>query len=538
MDSDANPHDSPYAGAIEHPGLDIPVSSEVAREIARAEGLFAQAERMRLRPGKRFADVESALREKLLSLQARLRDSDFNVLILLAGVDGAGKGDLANLLNTWMDPRGIVTRAYGPLSDEESERPEFWRYWRDLPAHGEIGVFLSSWYSRPLLDHVYGESGVEELESHIEEIRALERTLANDGTLILKFWMHLGHTAQKQRLEVLEADPLSRWRVSRKDWEHWTMYDRFVRTGAQLIEGTNTDDAPWHIIDGSDWQLRSLAVGRLIRRTLRERLKRADRSRDSGCDPSDDEPPESQRSRRVVSVLSSLDLDQVLERKEYSTELKRIQGRLNHLHRLARERGRSTILVFEGWDAGGKGGAIRRIVPAMDMRDVRIISVAAPTDEENRHHYLWRFWRHLSRAGKLTIFDRSWYGRVLVERVEGFASNEEWSRAYDEINEFEASLTDSGIILAKFWLHISPEEQDRRFRARELVPHKRWKLTEEDWRNREQWSAYEESVDDMVRLTNRPNAPWILVEGNDKRFARVKVLRALCGVMETALGEQ
>jgi polyphosphate:AMP phosphotransferase len=549
MNRDANSDDSMWTGAVEHPGLDIPISSDVAREVERAESLFAEAVKSHVVSKKEYNQAETDLRAELLEVQTRLRDADFNVLVLFAGVDGGGKGELANLMNYWMDPRGIVTRAYGDESEEEAERPRYWRYWRDLPERGQIGVFLSAWYSRPLLDRVYGESTPEQFETQLEMIRALERTLAEDGTLILKFWMHLGLEDQKRRLETLEADPLNRWRVTRKDWEHWTMYDRFVRTGARIIEGTGTEVAPWNIVDGSDWRFRSLSVGRMIRDALETRLdamdarRQADGETDVAAETSAAEAEASaiavtgaNRPVRVVSVLSGLDLQRSLDKKDYRAELKRLQARLNRLHRLARDRGRSTILVFEGWDAAGKGGAIRRIVPALDMRDVRVISIAVPTDEEYEHHYMWRFWRHLSRAGKVTIFDRSWYGRVLVERIEGFATPDEWMRAYQEINEFETALVDHGIVLAKFWVHISQDEQDRRFRAREEVPYKRWKLTEEDWRNRRQWSAYEEAVDDMVRLTSKPYAPWILVEGNDKRFARVKVLRSVCDVLSDALG--
>ena len=528
MNRDTNSNSPMWTGAVE-----------------QAESVFAGAVNRHVVSRKEYNEVEIGLRAELLEVQTRLRDADFNVLVLFAGVDGGGKGELANLLNYWMDARGIVTRAYGGETEEEAERPRYWRYWRDLPAVGQIGVFLSAWYSRPLLDRVYGESTPEEFEVQLETIRALERTLGDDGTLILKFWMHLGLEAQKRRLETLEADPLNRWRVTRKDWEHWTMYDRFVRAGAHIIRGTGSDVAPWHIVDGSDWRYRSLTVGRMLRDTLQARLDEIDARGQANGDPSAAAEPdaaaqpgaEADRPVRVVSVLSGLDPERSLGKKEYKTELKRLQARLNRLHRLARERRRSTILVFEGWDAAGKGGAIRRVIPALDMRDVRIISIGVPTDEEDEHHYLWRFWRHLSRAGKVTIFDRSWYGRVLVERIEGFATPEDWHRAYREINEFEAALVDHGIVIAKFWVHISPEEQDRRFQAREEVPYKRWKLTEEDWRNRSRWSAYEEAVDDMVRLTSQPHAPWILVEGNDKRFARVKVLGSVCDVLAEALGE-
>ena len=366
---------------MEHPGLDIPISSDVAREVKQAESLFSEAVKSHVVSKKEYNQAETDLRAELLEVQTRLRDADFNVLVLFAGVDGGGKGELANLMNYWLDPRGIVTRAYGDESEEEAERPRYWRYWRDLPERGQIGVFLSAWYSRPLLDRVYGESTPEQFETQLEMIRALERTLAEDGTLILKFWMHLGMEDQKRRLETLEADPLNRWRVTRKDWEHWTMYDRFVRTGARIIEGTGTEVAPWHIVDGSDWRFRSLTVGRMIRRHDSRPIstrwtpgvkwmgrrprprKRAPRMR----------TPERRRAGLSVwcrSCRGSI-LQRSIEKKDYRAELKRLQARLNRLHRLARDRGRSTILVFEGWDAAGKGGAIRRIVPALDMRDVR-----------------------------------------------------------------------------------------------------------------------------------------------------------------------
>ena len=238
---------------------------------------------------------------------------------------------------------------------------------------------------------------------------------------------------------------------------------------------------------------------------------------------------------RPVTVLSALDTGKTIEKKTYREELIRLQARLNRLYRVARERGRSTILVFEGWDAAGKGGAIRRITPALDSRDYQIVSIAAPTEEENDHHYMWRFWRHLPGAGRFLIFDRSWYGRVLVERLEGFATQDEWLRAYEEINDFEAQLVTHGSIVVKYWVHITREEQDRRFKAREETPYKRWKLTDEDWRNRERWKAYEVAVDDMVRLTGTPIAPWYLIEGNDKRYARVRVLDILCDALDRAL---
>ncbi|MBT8461601.1 MAG: polyphosphate kinase, partial [Gemmatimonadetes bacterium] len=383
-----------------------------------------------------------------------------------------------------------------------------------------------------LLQRVYGETTDAELEAQLDEINAFERTLAEDGYLFLKFWMHLGRDAQRERFEALESDPLQRWRVTRKDWEHWTMYDRFIRYSGYIIQRTDTEWAPWQIVEGADANHRSLTVGEALRDRIGERFE--DRAVTAGDDDGEDEGPIG-TELRPVTVLSALDTDKTIDKSTYRDELVRLQARLNRLYRVARERGRSTILVFEGWDAAGKGGAIRRITPALDSRDYQIVSTAAPTAEENDHHYMWRFWRHLPGAGRFLIFDRSWYGRVLVERVEGFADQDEWLRAYEEINDFEAQLVEHGSIVVKYWIHITREEQDRRFQAREETPYKRWKLTDEDWRNRERWQAYDVAVDDMVRLTGTPIAPWHLIEGNDKRYARVRVLDILCDALDRAL---
>ena len=201
--------------------------------------------------------------------------------------------------------------------------------------------------------------------------------------------------------------------------------------------------------------------------------------------------------------LANVDLSTRLSPESYERKLPRLQGELRELARLAYEHGRPAVLVFEGWDAAGKGGSIRRMTEALDARQFRVVPVAAPTDEERAHHYLWRFWRHVPRDGRITVFDRSWYGRVLVERVEGFAAEAEWRRAYDEINEFELQLVSHGTALVKFWLHLSPEEQLRRFSEREVVPWKQHKLTGEDWRNRERWQDYLAAVNDMLVFTDR-----------------------------------
>ena len=488
-----------------------------------------------------YREREPVLRGELLDAQNRLRASAaFPVIVVFAGVDGAGKGQTVNLLNTWMDPRWLVTRAFGDASDEEQERPEYWRFWRALPPRGRIGLFLSSWYSRPVLDRVYRRMSSNAYEHCLNRIVEFEQALAEDGALILKFWMHLGKEAQHTRLKKLEKDPTLRWKVDAFAWKHWRKYDAFITTAEHTIRQTNRGDAPWMIVEGADARYRSLTVGTAIRDAVIKRLDAAAEATSAARARAD--TPAAGRARRVSSgvttILSNLDMTKQVAPAKAEERLDRYQGRLNLLERQAGAAGISTILVFEGWDAAGKGGAIRRVTSALEARQSQVIPIAAPTDEERAHHYLWRFWRHLSRAGRFTIFDRSWYGRVLVERVEGFATERAWMRAYAEINQFESQLIEHGIVLVKFWLHITQDEQLRRFKEREATPHKRWKLTDEDWRNRERWGAYALAVNDMIERTSTGDAPWTLVEANDKQYARVKVLKTVCDRLERAVAHR
>jgi polyphosphate kinase 2 (PPK2 family) len=523
--------------------------------------MFRTAELGRTVSKDEFHDAAPVLRAGLLDAQQHLRSAPFPVILVFGGVDKGGKSETINLLNEWMDPRWLITRAYGAPSDEMVERPEYWRYWRDLPPKGRTGLFLSCWYSRPLIDRVFGRTSEADFDETLDRIIAFEQCLADDNALILKFWMHLGKKAQQERLTKLEKNPLTRWRVTQSDWDHWHMYESFVAAAERLIMRTSTGKAPWQIVEGYDKRYRSLTVGQAVLEGIRRHCEDIDlhhqviaerkaRSRPSVTATNDATAAQASEgagsmpiaartggpgdsAAKVirmphVSILSRLEPDAIPDKKTYEKQLEEQQGRLNALCRQAKGLGVSTILVFEGWDAAGKGGAIRRITAALDARDYQVIPVAAPTDEERAHHYLWRFWRHLSRAGRLTIYDRSWYGRVLVERVEGFAQEAEWKRAYAEINDFEDQLVRHGIVLCKYWLHITKDEQLKRFKEREGIEYKRWKLTDEDWRNREKWDDYERAVDDMVEHTSTTLAPWTLVAANDKRSARIKVLTTAC----------
>jgi len=502
--------------------------------------MFEAAEVGRTLSKTEFKAQEPVLRAELLEAQRQLRESSsFPVIILFAGVDTAGKGETVSLLSEWMDPRWITTRGYSKPSDEERERPRLWRYWRDLPPHGRIAMFLSAWYSTPIRNRVGRRSTMAEFDAALDEIAAFERALTDDGAVVLKFWMHLGKQAQKKRLKAFERDPLQQWRVTKRSWKHWHMFDLFVAAADRAIRKTSTDQAPWHIVEGEDHHYRSIVVGTIVRDAIRRALAAkavavptkslARRARGGRVD----------RTLRTVerqyNVLDRLDMKQRLSRAGFRTAFEQLQGRLNLLVKKARESGVSTIAVFEGWDAAGKGGAIRRITSALDARDYQVIPIAAPTDEERARHYLWRFWRHLPRAGRMTIFDRSWYGRVLVERVEHFATETEYRRAYGEITNFEEHLVTHGIVVVKFWLHITKAEQLRRFRERARIEVKRWKITDEDWRNRGKWSDYTMAVDEMVARTSTTIAPWTLVEANDKLFARIKVLKTLTDRLESRL---
>ena len=476
-----------------------------------------------------YASEEPKLRSELLLLQYQLLEkASFPLLIIIGGVDGAGKGETLNVLHEWMDPRHILTTAFGEMSDEERERPPMWRYWRALPPRGRIGILFGAWHSNPILDRVAGRIGPSEFSRALERIVRHERMLANEGTLLLKFWFHLSKKAQKKRLHALEADPRTSWRVTDTDWGRFKQYDEFRRVSEEALRHTSTGDAPWTVVEGSDPNYRYLTVGRAIRDALKDRLSDGTRVPARAAPPP--EPPADGRT-----VLSTLDYSQTLSRKQYSRALEKYHGRLALLTRSKKFQRRSVVSVFEGMDAAGKGGAIRRLVWALDARQYRIVPIAAPSEEERVQPYLWRFWRHIPRLGRFTIFDRSWYGRVLVERVEGFCSEADWMRAYGEINDFEQQLANAGGIVTKFWLTITPEEQLKRFKAREDSAYKSFKITPEDWRNREKAPLYDRAVCDMIDRTNTSFAPWVLVPANDKLFARIMVLRTLCERIEAAL---
>jgi polyphosphate:AMP phosphotransferase len=478
---------------------------------------------------KTFEAEEPALREALLEAQFELKQQGrFPVIVLINGIEGAGKGETVKLLNEWMDPRLIEVRTFDQQTDEELARPPAWRYWRMLPAKGRMGVFFGNWYSQMLQGRVHGLFKDAVLDQAISGAERLEKMLCDEGALIFKFWFHLSKKQMKTRLKVLQDDPLHSWRISPLDWQQSQTYDKFVKYGERVLRRTSRDYAPWHVIEGIDPHYRSLAVGKILLEGLQSALKRPK------VNPDAVNAAPLPSSIDQLSLIGSLDMTQRLDKDDYEEQLITEQARFSGLMRDKRMRKHALVAVFEGNDAAGKGGAIRRVAAALDPRQYSIVPIAAPTEEERAHPYLWRFWRHIPARGKFTVFDRSWYGRVLVERIEGFCSRADWMRAYAEINDFEEQISDAGVIVVKFWLAIDKQTQLERFQSREAIPFKRFKITEDDWRNRDKWDDYRAAVDDMVDRTSTEVSLWTLVAANDKRWARVKVLRTINQALEEA----
>ena len=468
---------------------------------------------------------EPVLRERLIDNQLELLEkASFPVIILLSGMDALGRSAAAKQLLSWMDPRHVRPYALMRPSEEELERPRMWRFWRALPPKGQVGLFLNAWYEGPTRDYFLGNMKPGHFRDRMEEILRFEELLANEGALFLKFLFML---PKEQSLKGLKGTGKGRavaWKLSQDEVEiaeqFAKRYKKAMTVVEELVAATSQTHAPWIPLPSADARYRDLTIGRTLADAIEERLKTRAPVLSTGG------------TSAIVgdsgaNILDSLDLNKSLTRETYKTRLKHARNRLTRLTLGRKFETRALVAMFEGNDAAGKGGSIRRVVQALDPRMVQVVPIAAPSDEEKAQPYLWRFWRHVPRLGHITIFDRSWYGRVLVERVEKFCSQADWMRAYEEIRAFESELSDYGIIVVKFWLAIDKKEQLRRFKEREKVGYKRYKITDEDWRNRRKWSAYTQAVHDMVERTSTSRAPWTLVEANDKYHARVKVLETI-----------
>ena len=470
------------------------------------------------------------LMQQLRSLQLSCWEKKLPAIIVLEGWAAAGKGALVKKMVGYMDPRGFAVHPIWPPSDAEMGYPFLWRFWQKLPARGRIGFFYHSWYTHVLEDRLFDRLSDAEVPTVIRQINAFERQMVDDGAAIAKFWIHLSKKELKHRLKKLEDDSLQAWRVRPEDWKQAKKYEEYTALAEEMVTQTGTGPAPWTLVEGDCQRWARVKVLTQMAATITEALDRL---------PTQSAPPKLPPQERLQpaepDLLAQVDLTQSLSPDEYKEQLREAQTRFGKLQQSIDAEEIPVLVLFEGWDAAGKGGAIKRLTDILDPRSYTVNPFAAPTDEEKSHQYLWRFWRRLPTAGKISICDRSWYGRVLVERVEGFATEPEWRRAYQEINEFEEQLTSFGCVLVKFWLHISPDEQLKRFTERQNNPFKQYKLTPEDWRNRQKWNYYEVAVNQMIQRTSTPSAPWTIIAADNKYYARVKVIQTVTQAIRNQL---
>ena len=476
--------------------------------------------------------------------QRRLKEAGIPVLILFDGMDAAGKGTQINRLIQFLDPRGFDVYASSRVTEDEAMRPFLWRFWTLTPENGRIAVFDRSWYRKVREDRFEGRTAKKELSEAFRDICSFEKQLTDSKAVIIKLFLYISREEQKKRFKKLEESGETAWRVTKEDWKRNEDYDRYLKNNEEMLERTDTEYAPWTIIEATDKSYGAMKILKTVTETLEdalakraeeERLKEEKKKAAETLLKAGENPAEN--SRYQNGVLSGIDLSKTMTREAYKKEIDRLQKKLELLHSELYRLRIPVVLGFEGWDAGGKGGAIRRLTSHLDPRGYQVCPTAAPNDIEKKHHYLWRFWNRMPKAGHIAIFDRTWYGRVMVERIEGFCREEEWRRAYQEINEMESHLVNAGAVVLKFWLQIDKDEQKRRFEERMRIPEKQWKITDEDWRNREKWDQYELAVNEMLVRTSTTYAPWIVVEGNCKYYARVKVLRTVVEALEKKIAQ-
>ncbi len=475
---------------------------------------------------------------KINELQRRMKDAGVPTIIVFEGLEAAGKGTCINRLMLPLDPRGFKVHPIHPPNEEERLRPFLWRFWNKLPARGRLAIFDHSWYDRCLTERVEKEVSSKSLQNAYEEIQAFERQQTDDGAVLVKFWLHISRKEQRKRFKAILDNPATAWKIGKEEKRQQKQYDKYLEAAEEMFERTNTAFAPWVIVEAHDKQFAIQKIFQTIISVWEAALEKAAQKADAAAAKSKEKPAKKAPKAlpaKNVTILSALDLTKKVAEKEYDEKIDKYQKRLLELEHEIYVRRIPVVVAFEGCDAAGKGGAIKRLTERLDPRGYEVIPIAAPTREELDHHYLWRFARALPKAGHLTIFDRTWYGRVLVERVEGFCSDAAWQRAYREINEFEAHLAHDGTVLVKFWLHIDQDEQMRRFKERQNTPWKQWKITEEDWRNREKWPLYETAVNDMLANCSTSYAPFTIVEANDKLHARLKILKTVIDAIEKAL---
>lgn len=481
---------------------------------------------------KEFKKKMPELDRRVSELQRACKEKGIQTILVFEGLEASGKGTCINRLMRPLDPRGFKVNPIHRPTEVERMWPFLIRFWKLLPARGRLCIFDRSWYDRVLGQHIKKEVSDSECAAAYEEIRAFERQQSDDGAVIVKFWLHISRKVQARRFDAMEKVAATSWKVGKNEWKQHKLFNKYIKAAEEMIERTNTAAAPWVVVEAYDKDYAILKIFEVLAETWEAALARAavaEKNKKSGTHVETTLPAHN------VTVLSKLDLSQKLSKEAYSRQIGELKDQIRLLEYEIYKRRIPVMVCYEGCDAAGKGGNIKRLTENLDPRGYEVIPIAAPTSDELAHHYLWRFANCIPKAGHVTIFDRTWYGRVMVERIEGYCKPEAWQRAYREINEFEAHLASFGTVIVKFWLHIDQDEQMRRFKERQKNPSKQWKLTGEDWRNREKWPKYEIAINDMLSKCSTTYAPWTIIEANDKYFARVKALKTVIRAIEKRL---
>ncbi len=478
---------------------------------------------------KEYKKRMEVLEPKLARLQRELKSCNVPVMIVFEGFGGAGKGTQINHLIEPMDPRGFTVYSTQAETQEEQYHPFLWRFWNKTPEKGRIAIFDRSWYGKLLVERYEKKTHKKDIPGVLEDIENFEKQLTDDGTLLIKFFLTISEKEQEKRFDKLLSKEETSWRVSKADKDRNKHYEEYARMADEMLTRTDTEYAPWTIIEAHDERYAAVKILTTVVEAFEERYEKEQNPQPRQIDG------KFGQNDLKESVLKKVDLSKKLDRETYEKKLEELQKKLTLLHSEIYAKRIPVVLAFEGWDAGGKGGAIKRLTRALDPRGYTVNPTSSPNDIERAHHYLWRFWTKMPKDGHIAIFDRTWYGRVMVERIEGFCTTQEWQRAFKEMNQMEQQLVNHGAIVIKFWMHIDKEEQERRFKERQETPEKQWKITDEDWRNREKWELYEQAVDEMMVRTSTVNAPWVIVEGNDKLYARIKVLETVVDALEKRL---
>jgi polyphosphate:AMP phosphotransferase len=466
------------------------------------------------------------LRQTLAELQLKIRENKLPVIIIFEGWSASGKGSLIGDLIKHLDPRFFKVYSTLPADSAQMRYPMMKRFWANIPEYGKMAVMDRSWYQELAVACMEEDISDKEYARRVKTVNEFERQLRNDGYLIIKFFLQISKEEQKRRFDKLRESSETKWRVTERDKKRHKLYDEYYKAFDDMLTRTDTPQAHWTVIDTTDKTFAKYQMFSTVANRITSAL-------DS---PKVTFISDKQYKLLPMPKLSDISLEnKTLSDEAYAKQLKKCQKELSKLHSRLYQAKIPMIIAFEGWDAAGKGGAIKRISSALDPRGYEAIPIAAPDKTELAHHYLWRFWNNIPKTGHIAIFDRTWYGRVMVEKLEGFTPAERCAQAYDEINGFEKELSDSGFIIVKFWIQIDKDEQLRRFTERQNTPAKQWKITDEDWRNREKWEQYEAAVNEMLAKTSSAYAPWNVIEANDKKYARIKVLQTVIAAVKSRL---